>query len=221
MLDVFTKHFIDHEKWIRYHEMKDFPGNGHIEKWFQLFMKVGEEILGEAAHHLIELSMFCQNRFPDLQIMWAGKAILTDREYVDLRIIDCGSPHQFFLVLLGAGVQLTDELKNDPSYVGLNRHAGIQVALINDLYSLRKEIEIDTYKQNYVYIKMKNGRISAQSAVNEIILEVLEADRMAHAYGENLKKTTYPNISKYVSGMYAAMNGNHFWSTICRRYNKS
>lgn len=184
-------------------------------------MKVAEQAMGKVAlEQFIELNIFCLTKIPLVDRMWNGEDVLTDRELVDLRSIDSGAPHQFFLVLVGAEAILTDELKNDSDYIGLNKEAAIHVTLVNDLYSLRKELDEERYKLNYVYVKMKNNNIDEQTAVNEIIIEIMESDRMARVYGENLKTKSYRNISRYVEGIYAAMGGNHYWSTICRRYNK-
>jgi len=213
--------FPDYAKWNYYLKTKNIPGHGYLEKWWQLFMKVGEETMGNRAFdELMELNVFCLTKIPEVDSIWSGQVILTDKELVELRSIDCGASHQFYLVLVGAGVDLTVDLKYDPNYIGLNKQAAIHAALINDLYSLRKEIVQDCYRLNYVYVKMKNGNLTAQDSVNKVIIEIMEADSMAHVYGEKLKDGNYPNIFRYVDGIYAAMNGNHYWSTICRRYNQ-
>lgn len=144
---------------------------------------------------------------------------LSDSDFLEFRCIDSGAPHVLFFVFIGTQNQLTDELKDDQSYLGLNKEAGRHATLINDLYSLKKEIRDECYKFNYVYVKMSNNKISADEAVDKIIGEINESEKMARVHGERLKEKNESNLSRYVDGVYDVMAGNHYWSTICKRYN--
>lgn len=213
--------YTENEKLIQQLRSKDFPGNGINDKWWRLCMKVCTEIMGETAlDRLLDNFILCLSKAIEVSGLYTGEAVLPDDEYVRLRIVDSGAPHQFFLVFIGAGMQFRKELQNDSDYLGLKRQVALHVTLINDLYSLRKEIRDGIYRYNYVYVKMKNWNISAQAAVNEIILEIDVADRMARVYGERIKERNDPNLSRYVEGLYDVMAGNHYWSTICKRYNR-
>lgn len=200
---------------------KQFPGDGFNEKWWQLCVKVCKGAMSETAtDQLFDRLILCVYKSVELNKVCAGQCTLSDSDFVDLRCLDSGAPHQFFLILIGAQMQLTNELKNDPNYLGLNKAAAFHVTLTNDLYSLRKEIRDESYEHNYVYVKMRRDNISAQTAVDELILRIYESEKMARMYGERLKENNDPNLSRYVDGMYDAMAGNHYWSTICKRYNK-
>lgn len=82
----------------------------------------------------IEIFIFCLSNTPKMERICTGVVFLTDEEFVDLRCIDAGCPHQLYLMLIGAEVKLTDELESDKNYTGLNNQASIQATLINDLY---------------------------------------------------------------------------------------
>lgn len=201
-------------------QRKDFPGDTINDKWWRLTIKVCTEAFGaNALDQLFEFFIMCISKAVEVNEIWTGSTDLSDKEFLELRCVDSGAPHEFYLALIGSGKSYTDELKTDPNYIGLNKQTAIHVSLINELYSLRKEIRAGSYRYNYVYVKMKNHNITAQEAVNEIIVEINEAHRMAHFYGERLKESDDPKLSRYVDAMYEVMTGNHYWSTFCKRYN--
>lgn len=212
--------FSDYDQVNKCLKNKYFPGNAPHEKWLNFFMTICKDVMSEIAlDQLLDLSIFCNSKIPEASRVWSGQTSLSDEELVRLRCVDSGSPAEFFLIFIDTGNHLTDELANDSDYIGLNDYAGRHVSIVNDLYSLKKEVRANLYKLNYVYVKMKNHNISAQVAVNLIIDEIYEYERMARVYGERLRKRKDQNLSQYVDAMYNAMAGNHYWSSLCKRYN--
>ncbi|XP_037027991.1 uncharacterized protein LOC119068482 [Bradysia coprophila] len=210
----------DNEKWIQQLRNKNFPGDGKIDKWWQMAIKVCREVMGEIAlTQLLDLFICAISKADKVNTIFIGQASLSDKDFVELRCVDAGAFHQFYLILAGVGKQLTAELVQDPNYLGLNKQVAIHAANINDLYSLRKEVRDDLYRYNYVYVKMMNNNLSAQAAVDVIMQEIRDAEKMARVYGDRIKEMNDPQLSLYVDGMYDVMAGNHYWSTFCKRYN--
>jgi len=211
----------DLPKWIQYLKKKEFSRNGYLEKWFQLYVIVAREVMNEAVlDELIGLVIFSITVIPKVVAIHSGKTFLAVNDYFDLRIIDSGVSHNFFFFRIDCKLKITDELKSDPDWIGLEKQAAHHLIVINDLYSFKREVNHNIYRMNYIYIKMMNDDIGAQEAVNKIIQELREFEKMTHIYGENLKKRNNPMLTQYVEGVYAAMYGNHYWSTVCKRYNE-
>jgi len=94
------------------------------------------------------------------------------------------------------------------------------VAIINDLFSLKKEAKACQAKANYVYVKMKNNILSAQEAVQRILIEADNAEKLARYHALKLKDSYEINgLDTYVDGLLNVMAGNIYWSSICKRYN--
>lgn len=66
---------------------------------------------------------------------------------------------------------------------------------------------------------MTNNNLSAQAAVDDIIQEIRDIEKLARVYGDRVKEMNDPQLSLYVDGMYDIMAANHYWSTFCKRYN--
>ncbi|KAJ6633761.1 hypothetical protein Bhyg_16552 [Pseudolycoriella hygida] len=216
MLDEHLKEFPGEAKnMIQKIRNKSFTGNKNYDKLWRLSIKVCTEVMGENTFdQLLECLIHTWTKALEVHKLICSEVTLSDSKFIELRRVGSSVSHLFFLVLIGAKMQFATGLQSDPNYLGLNKHAAIHVTLVNDLYSLRKQIRDGSVKRNYVYVKMNNGNITAQQSVDEIIHEIDEADIMAHQHGENLKKTNDPNLCRYVDGIYDAMKGNHYWSTI-------
>ncbi|XP_037028003.1 uncharacterized protein LOC119068493 [Bradysia coprophila] len=210
----------ENEKWIQQLRNKNFPGNGKMDKWWQLAIKLCREVMGEIVlTQLLDNWIYSISKADKVNTIYIGHVSLPDKDFLELRCIDAGTSHQFFLVLAGVGKQLTAELAQDPNYLGLNKQVALHTSVINDLYSLRKEIRDDLYRYNYVYVKMMNNNLSAQAATDAIMQEIRDAEKMARVYGDRMKEMNDPQLSLYVDGMYDIIAGNHYWSTFCKRYN--
>lgn len=168
----------------------------------------------------MDIVAVCINKSQDVNRICTGETTPTIKEFLDVRLIDVGLSHQLYFLQLDADINMTDDLRNDVDWSGLNRQATINFALVNDLYSLKKEIAADRYKFNYVYLKMVNDKLNAQAAVDEIVREIENAFRMTHVHGENLKRRNDPNLSRYVEAVDALLIGHIYWCTLCNRYNK-
>lgn len=199
---------------------KQFLGNRSVEKWLRLCMKVFHEVMNETViDQLLDIIILTLSTTNEMIRLCNSRATLSDKDFKELRCVDSGSMYQFFFVLIGTGNQLTEELQTDPNYLAFNKQVALQTTHVNDIYSLRREIRDKSYRYNYVYVKIKNGNRTAQAAIDEIIVELNESERLARMYGEILKQRNDPNLSQYVDAMYDVMVGNNYWSSICKRYN--
>lgn len=184
-------------------------------------MKVSHEVMSEAeVDQLFDLLTYTFSKTDEFSRFCSAEAAPSYGDFIELRWVDAGCLHQFFLNLVSSGYQLSDDIQNDPNYLGLNKRTAIQLSLVNDLYSLKREVLNNIYKENSVYVKVVGNRITVQMAVNEIIDEINECEKMARVHGERLKERNDANLSRYVDGMFDMMTGNHYWSSICKRYNK-
>lgn len=211
----------DYGTWVEYLRTKQFPQNGKIAKWQQNFVNSAKETMGEiAANELIEHYSFIIAHVPERNRIATGKTTPIAKEFLDVRLIDIGAWELLYFQQVDSGVRMTDDLRTDPDWIGLQKQVILHMAIVNDAFSLRKEVTANDYKFNYVYVKMVNENISAQRAIDEIVLETENAVRMAQTHGENLRKGNDPNINLYVDAVYAAMLGSIYWSSIYKRYNQ-
>lgn len=114
---------------MQYLKITNFPGNGHLENWWRFFVKFAEdEIYKIALDELMEIVTFCISKVPDVNRIVIGKTIPTVKEFAEVRTIDVGVSHQFYFIQIDAGVKLTDDLKNDPNWTGLQKQGTIHMA---------------------------------------------------------------------------------------------
>ena len=204
---------------------KQCPGNGKIEKLFQIFIKTAESFLAlEKLDKFLNLIYEWLEFSQKYQNLWKSEAQISTEEYFQYRAIDVAAPMQFYFFEIDSGIEVTDELISNENWVGLTKNGAINLFIINDLCSLKREVKSGFGKCNYVYIKMKENNLSAQQAVNQLIVESKNAQDMAIYHGQKLKKDKllkkFKGLNDYVDGLIATMAGNHYWSTICKRYNK-
>ena len=92
-------------------------------------------------------------------------------------------------------------------------------ALVNDIYSFRKEVKQNDYKLNLVYLKIKYEGISAQQSVDEIVVKIKEYYELIEELGKQLKDLDIKSLKEFVNGMIDVIKGTHYWHSICDRYN--
>lgn len=212
--------FAENEKIIQNIRNRSFPANGIIDKWWRLTIKDCKETMSEnCLNLLLDLYADSLSQADERYTIFTGANPVSDNDFLEWRCVDSGFFIQFFFILADTVDKVTDKLLQDPNYLGLNKQAALHTSLVNDLFSLRKEIRDQVYQYNYVYVKMTNNSISAQAAVDAVIQEIRDAEKMARVHGDRLKEMNDLQLSLYVDRMYEMMAGNHYWSTFCKRYN--
>ena len=208
------------QKWVQYVNQKSCPGQTILERIFELTIALAKNVITEKElDELMVRSIYCIENVPVCLKISSGK-LVSDQEYLELRINDSGAPHQFYFAQLDAKLEVTDQLKEDVHFKCFIKQAGYNVSTINDLYSFKRELNLNTHKFNYVYIKMKNANVNAQDAVDMLIAEAEFYERMAHYHGHKLKKLKNKALDRFVENILAVMLGNAFWSSTCKRYNR-
>ena len=60
------------------------------------------------------------------------------------------------------------------------------LVLVNELFSFVKEAKSGKGQFNYVYIKMMNNKITLEQAMDQIVIEIKQSERMAYHHANNL-----------------------------------
>ena len=197
------------------------PKDGKIEKLFKLFVKEGKRLFNEKSfNELITLTNEWLKVYKKFLKICKREALISEKEFFKYRMIDVGALYEFYFIQIDSGLEVTNQLKEDYNWKPFIDNTIRNLIIINDLYSLKKEVNSGSGKSNYVYIKMKNQKLTAQRAVEQLIIEAHQAESLAFEHGQLLKvKHHIKGLYDYVDGVIATMGGNHFWSTVCKRYN--
>lgn len=145
---------------------------------------------------------------------------ISDQELIMARFGDIAAFPCYYFMQTDSGLQVTDELESDENWIKLRHNVVLQMIIINELFSLKKEVKDGQCATNYVYVKMKNNNLSAQETVQRLLMEADNAEQMARYHGQKLKETyDIEGLGTYINGLFAAMAGNIYWSATCKRYN--
>jgi hypothetical protein len=219
--DHLEHHPEDFDKWFKYVEEKKCPGKNKIEKLFQLVIKECRNVFPneKCINKLMEIINDWFKCYEKFQNLWRNGTQFSDEELIDYRIIDIGAYLQFYFIEIDSGLEVDEKLANDKDWVEMRKNTIKNLITINELYSLKKEVKNGVGMCNYVYVKMKNKMLTAQEAVEQIITEAETAESLANHHGQNLKQKRNCHLDDYVVQLLATMDGNHYWSTFCNRYN--
>ena len=146
------------------------------------------------------------------------KENITEQELIDMRFSDIGYTVIYKYVIISSEIEGTEQFEQDENWIELNKQSVLDMILINELFSLKKEVKSGTGKRNYVYVKMKNKNLSAQEAVDEIMKETAVAMDRTHYHGQKLKEKKIEILDQYVDAMYEFVDGNRYWHKITARY---
>ena len=207
--------------WIEYFEKQKSRGQGLTEKLFEFTLQTFGHLIEKSflKRFLCEMQKwvaFC----PKMQALKEETETIAEKVFIDLRIIDSILPAQFTFFELDAGLVVNQELRSKLDWLGFNKLAAINVVIANELFSLRKEIEDNLYKFNYVVIKMKNQKLKVQQSVDILVTQLNESNILMQYFGNKLKELENKPLNEYVQSVIGYAQGNLFWSTICKRYNK-
>ncbi|CAG2110251.1 unnamed protein product [Medioppia subpectinata] len=111
-------------------------------------------------------------------------------------------------------------IRDNPTYNTFVIAACYFCALINELYSVKKEVfKGGDVRHEYLYLIMVWEGCSAQTAADRIVSEAKVAYNRVLDYGKQLNMFNIPALDRYVTEAIRICDGNHYWSTICERYN--
>lgn len=121
--------------------------------------------------------------------------------------------------ILPNGIVLSEEVRKHPLYEQYFHQTCIQIALVNDTLSLKKEIMSDEFQTDN-FVLVKNKKYSLQKSIHKA---VKKANELVIA----LEKTTlslksiFPddsNLDKFILGMQYFVDGNIYWHQQSQRY---
>jgi molybdopterin converting factor small subunit len=120
-------------------------------------------------------------------------------------------------------ITLTDAEYHHPKLQQLEKTGTLQIALINDLFSLFKEYKGSTFENlnHVVSILVLNERKSVQEAINEVCDEI---ERLQDKF-INIRDEWYAsevsisaNVREFITGFEYYISGNARWHRLSKRY---
>jgi hypothetical protein len=120
-------------------------------------------------------------------------------------------------------ITLTDAEYHHPKLQQLEKTGTLQIALINDLFSLFKEYKGSTFENlnHVVSILVLNERMSVQEAINEVCDEI---ERLQDKF-INIRDEWYAsevsisaNVREFITGFEYYISGNARWHRLSKRY---
>ncbi|RWA13226.1 hypothetical protein EKO27_g1845 [Xylaria grammica] len=147
--------------------------------------------------------------------------ILTIDEYIDFRRQSIGAMPSCSLVEYACDINITQSVLDHPSIVECEKISADLVYLVNDVLSLRKDIEFGV-EHNLIILLKKQG-LSEQQAVDKIEDMLDDCYRRWYSalaampvWGEGIDR----EVLKYVDGCRNIALGNLYWSYKSGRYLK-
>ncbi|KAI0437867.1 Presilphiperfolan-8-beta-ol synthase [Xylaria telfairii] len=146
---------------------------------------------------------------------------LTIEEYIDFRRQSIGAMPSCSLVEYACGINISQSVLDHPSIVECEKISADLVYLVNDVLSLRKDVEYGV-EHNLIILLKKQG-LSEQEAINKIEDMLDECYRRWYRalaempiWGEGIDR----EVLKYVDGCRNIALGNLYWSYKSGRYLK-
>ncbi|MFF4353831.1 terpene synthase family protein [Streptomyces sp. NPDC001530] len=139
-----------------------------------------------------------------------------------LRRISTGGETIMVPIEHGLGIDLTGVMAQDTDLAGMWRIAGTHVVLVNDLFSMRKEM-ISGDGMNLLLSLMHHHDLTAQAAVDVLLQRLRNADD-EYTRVCRLLRTRYRDhpqggaMHRYLEGVGHMMAGNVAWHYESRRY---
>ncbi|MDF2267407.1 hypothetical protein P2Q00_18480 [Streptomyces coacervatus] len=179
-----------------------------------LCRRLRDAALDFAAANLWELANTLHGRVPD------------PVEYVQMRRRTAGTPLSTVLPLHSRGRDLPAELLTHPTVLALIEAFADNVDLRNDLYSHRKETELEGERNNAVPVFQHFLRCSLQTAV-DTVGDLMNArldcfDRLAREelpkLADEFGPDAYRSIAAYADSLKDWLAGDHAWYPQTGRY---
>ncbi|KAI1746642.1 Presilphiperfolan-8-beta-ol synthase [Xylaria castorea] len=146
---------------------------------------------------------------------------LTIDEYIDFRRQSIGAMPSCSLVEYACGINISQSVLDHPSIVECEKISADLVYLVNDVLSLRKDVEYGV-EHNLIILLKKQG-LSEQEAINKIEDMLDDCYRRWYRalaempiWGEEVDR----EVLKYVEGCRNIALGNLYWSYKSGRYLK-
>lgn len=188
-----------------------------VECLFNLLIEFGMIALGEIKlRRIMNEWLEWLAHYEKMQVNWHQH--VTDDEWKKLRSLDVGGKFLYTNVEYNLGLVIDPVIKNSTLYSEFFFNVTLELSILNDLYSLRRDCLRNCYEGNYVYLKMKNNNISAEKAKNIVVNELYMHRNKAKELAKILKANRSDEFISYIDQMLHSMVGNHYWSIICERY---
>ncbi|KAK7690901.1 hypothetical protein QCA50_006003 [Cerrena zonata] len=149
--------------------------------------------------------------------------ILDSQHYTTLRRKTSGLYPSFVLTEFAAGLDLPDEVTDNPAIRSMEDAANDWVSWTNDIFSYRKE-EVVGGTHNLVAVIMNELDLDLQSAMDRAgqmcfsCITRFEADRrILPSWGSEIDQ----QVETYIQGLQSWIVGSLHWSFACQRYFES
>ncbi|CAE6530155.1 unnamed protein product [Rhizoctonia solani] len=150
----------------------------------------------------------------------AAGRVLTIDEYIQLRAESSGVKWAYAAMEYAHGIELPDEVHNDPIITELGLAANQILTWSNDIYSFSLE-QAKGYTHNLLFVVMWNKQIKLQDAVDFVdkmiekrIKEYLDAKSRLRSFGSDLDA----EVARYIQGIEYCIQANINWSLMTPRY---
>ncbi|CAE7171121.1 unnamed protein product [Rhizoctonia solani] len=150
----------------------------------------------------------------------AAGRILTIEEYIQLRAESSGVKWAYAAMEYAHGIELPDEVHNDPIIVELGLAANQILTWSNDIYSFSLE-QAKGYTHNLLFVVMWNKQLDLRGAVDFVdkmiekrIEEYLDTKKKLRSFGPDLDDQT----ARYIQGIEYCIQANINWSLMSPRY---
>ena len=203
--------------WLTYFQTMECPGNNPLECLFNLINEFGlialdENKLKRIWMEFIEWYIYVEK----LQDSWNTK--ISDDEWKKIRTLDIGAKYFFTMIEYDLKLEIHWSVKNSKLYKEFFYNAAIYLSIINDIYSLKLDVERNAYKGNYIYVKMRNSNITAEESMALVQKEMNHHCVRTKQLAELLKANRSTDFISYIDAHLDIITGSYYWSISCQRY---
>jgi hypothetical protein len=146
--------------------------------------------------------------------------MLTFESYLELRRIDVFGEWAATLTEYAIDVDVTDELEADSALKKMRNAVIDSVTLINDLFSFRKEVQVQD-PVNSLWILMRQNKLDLQGAINRLAQIINENERQIVAAQDRVlagKLGGRTDVRDYMVELGHLASGNAEFHTFSARY---
>ncbi|CAE6504051.1 unnamed protein product [Rhizoctonia solani] len=150
----------------------------------------------------------------------AAGRVLTIEEYIQLRAESSGVKWAYAAMEYAHGVELPDEVHDDPIISELALAGNQILTWSNDIYSFSLE-QAKGYTHNILFVIMRNKSLDLQGAVEFVdemiqkrIKEYIDAKSRLRSFGSDLDV----HVARYIQGIEYCIQANINWSLMTPRY---
>lgn len=154
--------------------------------------------------------------------MTGQEKYLTIGQYKEYRVKSIASMPCTLMIEYLYGIELTDAEYQHPALQQMEKAGTLQVAFINDIFSLFKEYQGSLENLNHaVSILVQNKKMTVQQAVDEICDEIERLqDEFINTRDEwyNSGEFISSDVKRFIAGFEHFLAGNAHWHRLSKRY---